>query len=64
MMNCSRQKLIDKILKHCAVNSISHEDFIHALLTLLYSDMRAFSSTEHVLCNDDGVLMVTVKRME
>ncbi|QGH77053.1 hypothetical protein [Escherichia phage BEK26] len=51
-------------MKHCAVNSISHEDFIHALLTLLYSDMRAFSTTEHVLCNDDGVLLVTVKRME
>lgn len=64
MKNYSAQKLIDEILKHCAVNSISHDEFIFALLTVLYSDMRAFEDREHNLVNDDGVCLVNVRLME
>ncbi|QHR68468.1 hypothetical protein H1N95_gp65 [Escherichia phage aalborv] len=64
MKNCLRQMLIDKILKFCAVSSISHDDFMHAMLTLIHSDMRAFDISEHNLCDEDGVLLVTVKRIE
>ena len=64
MKNCLRQMLIDKILKFFAVNLISHDDFMHAMLTLIHSDMRAFDISEHNLCDEDGVLLVTVKRIE
>ena len=33
-------------------------------LTLIHSDMRAFDVSEHNLCDDDGVLLVTVRRIE
>lgn len=57
-------KLIDEILKFCATSQISHDDFMHAILTLIHSDMRAFDISEHNLCDEDGVLLVTVKRIE
>lgn len=64
MKNYSAQKLIDKILKHCAVNSISHDDLIYALLTVLRADMKAFGDKEHNLCDIDGVVLVNVRLME
>lgn len=63
-MNYSAQKLIDKILKHCAVNSISHDDLIYALLTLLRADMKAFNQKEHNLTDSDGVALVNVRLLE
>lgn len=57
-------KLIDEIIRFCATHQISHDDFMHAMLTLIHSDMRAFDISEHNLCDDDGVLLVTVKRIE
>lgn len=52
------------ITRHCAVNSVSHEAMIGALLMILYSDMRANPAKEHNLHDEDGVLLVNVRLME
>ena len=58
------QNLINVITRHCAVNSLSHEAMIGALLMILYSDMRANPAKEHNLHDEDGVLLVNVRLME
>ena len=64
IMKIMESKLIDEILRFCATHQISHDDFMHAMLTIIHSDMRAFDISEHNLCDEDGVLLVTVKRIE
>lgn len=58
------QRLIDSITRHCAVNSISHDSMIWALLMILYSDMRANPADEHNLHDEDGVVLLNVRLME
>ncbi|WPK28017.1 hypothetical protein [Escherichia phage vB-Eco-KMB25] len=43
---------------------VSHDDLVYSLLLLLYSDMRAFGDNEHQLTNDDGELLIHVRRFE
>ena len=64
IMKIMESKLIDEIIRFCATHQISHDDFMHAMLTLIHSDMLAFDISEHNLCDEDGVLLVTVKRIE
>lgn len=61
MKNFSDQMLINSVLKTCAQNSISHDAFVSALLSLLYSDMRANGAEEHNLCDGDGVVLLNVR---
>lgn len=63
MKNSSDQMLINSVLKTCAQNSISHDNFVRAMLSLLYSDMRANGLTEHNLCDNDGVVLLNVRIM-
>ena len=58
------QHLIDLILKESSAMQISHDDFVYALMLLLYSDMRAFKDNEHQLTNDDGELLIHVRRFK
>ena len=58
------QAIIDKVLAECAERSVSHDDLIYALMLLIYSDMRAFGDNEHQLTNDDGELLIHVRRFE
>ena len=64
MKNYSAQNLIDTIMRHCAVNSVSHDDMIRALLLILYSDMRANPAEEHNLHDEDGVVLINVRLLE
>ena len=64
MMNYSTQNLIDAIMRHCAVNSVSHDEMIAALLLILYSDMRANPAKEHNLHDEDGVVLINVRLLE
>lgn len=64
MRYSASQALIDEVMKHCAVNSISHDQFVYSLLVLLRADMKAFGDKEHNLHNEDGVLLVHVKLIE
>nr|DAH97888.1 MAG TPA: hypothetical protein [Caudoviricetes sp.] len=43
---------------------IPHDDFVYALMLLLYSDMRAFGDKEHQLTNHDGELLIHVRKFE
>ena len=52
------------ILKESSAMQISHDDFVYALMLLIYSDMRAFEDNEHQLTNDDGELLIHVRRFE
>ncbi|AIX12311.1 hypothetical protein ACQ45_gp42 [Citrobacter phage Stevie] len=58
------QHLIDLILKESSAMRVSHDDLVYSLLLLLYSDMRAFGDNEHQLTNDDGELLIHVRRFE
>lgn len=51
-------------MKHCAVNSVSHDEMIAALLLILYSDMRANPAEEHNLHDEDGVVLINVRILE
>lgn len=56
------QNLIDLILKESSAMQISHDDFVYALMLLLYSDMRAFEDDEHQLTTQDGELLIHVRK--
>lgn len=62
-MNYSKsQHLIDLILKESSATGISHNEFMYALLILLYSDMRAFGDDEHQLTDrETGELLIHIK---
>lgn len=57
-------RLISSVNEHCATNQVSHDEFTAAMMMLLLSDMRAFNLDEHNLTDDDGVLLLNVRRME
>lgn len=56
------QNLIDLILKESSAMKIPHDDFVYALMLLLYSDMRAFEDDEHQLTTQDGELLIHVRK--
>lgn len=58
------QALINAIIKHCAENGVGEDELNHALISLLNSSMRAGRRSEHTLCNDDGELLLLVKKMK
>ena len=58
MKNCLEQKDTEKTLSKSGEGMDWNKMFIYD------SDMRAFDISEHNLCDEDGVLLVTVKRIE
>lgn len=56
------QNLIDVILKECSATNTTHEDLVYSLMMLMLSDMRAFGDNEHQLHNDDGELLLHVRK--
>lgn len=63
-MKTTANRLIDEVIRFCAVNSVSHDDMIRALLLILYSDMRANPAEEHNLHDEDGVVLINVRLLE
>ncbi|UGO53558.1 hypothetical protein DEVORATOR_42 [Citrobacter phage_vB_CfrD_Devorator] len=51
-------------MKESSAMQIQHDDFVYALMLLLYSDMRAFEDQEHQLTNQDGELLIHVRKFE
>ncbi|QLF85308.1 unimolecular spanin [Salmonella virus STSR3] len=50
-------------MKESSATAISHDEFMYALLILLYSDMRAFGDDEHQLTDrETGELLIHVRK--
>lgn len=59
------QRLIDLILKECSATGINHDDFVYALMLLLFSDMRAFGDSEHTLCDKEtGEIIMYIRKVD
>lgn len=55
-------ELIDEILKFAATRTITHDQFLDALMMVIYSDLRANDRKGVALVNDDGELLLDIKR--
>lgn len=58
----AKHELIDEILKFAATRTIAHRDFIDALMMVIYSDLSASDRKGTALVNEDGELLLDVKR--
>lgn len=56
------QMLMNEIVRTCAENGVSEEALNVALLSMLYTSMRAAMKEEHNLSNGDGELLLNVRR--
>ncbi|UNI73303.1 hypothetical protein [Escherichia phage CLB_P3] len=64
MKNClaNVETLIDRNVELCARLQLTKEEFEQGLLSLLLTSMRANNDGEHNLCDQDGELLLHVKR--
>lgn len=56
------QVVMNEIVRTCAENGISEAGLNIALMSMIHTSMKAAYKDEHNLCDENGVLMLNVKR--
>lgn len=58
------ERLIDVIIRECALNAVGAEVLNLALMKMLRTSMAATGDDEHNLTDEDGVLLLRVEKFE
>lgn len=56
------QLLINEIIKGCQFHGVSEDELLIALMSMMYTAMKAGAAEEHQLANGDGECLINVKR--